>query len=121
MKFFNLANATIANWVPYSTLFLVLAFVVINTMLKRTVFGRHMYAVGGNSSTAIYSGIDVKNIRLIVYTISGLLAAIAGVLTASRVYSGQPTTGVGFEGEAIASSVLGGVSFTGGIGTLSVR
>ena len=78
-----------------------------------------MYAVGGNSSTAIYSGIDVKNIRLIVYTISGLLAAMAGVLTASRVYSGQPTTGVGFEGEAIASSVLGGVSFNGGIGTLS--
>ena len=88
-------------------------------MLTRTVFGRHMYAVGGNSSTAIYSGIDVKNIRLVVYTISGLLAAIAGVLTASRVYSGQPTTGVGFEGEAIASAVLGGVSFTGGIGTLS--
>ena len=119
MKFFNLSNATIANWIPYSTLILVVAFVIINTMLTRTVFGRHMYAVGGNSSTAIYSGIDVKNIRLVVYTISGLLAAIAGVLTASRVYSGQPTTGVGFEGEAIASAVLGGVSFTGGIGTLS--
>ena len=119
MKFFNLSNATIANWIPYSTLILVVAFVIINTMLTRTVFGRHMYAVGGNSSTAIYSGIDVKNIRLVVYTISGLLAAIAGVLTASRVYSGQPTTGVGFEGEAIASAVLGGVSFAGGIGTLS--
>lgn len=119
MKFFNLANATIGNWVPYSTLILVVTFIVINTMLKRTVFGRHMYAVGGNSSTAIYSGIDVKNIRLIVYTISGFLAAMAGVLTASRVYSGQPTTGVGFEGEAIASSVLGGVSFNGGVGTLS--
>lgn len=119
MRFFNLSNATIGNWIPYSTLILVVSFVVINTMLKRTVFGRHMYAVGGNSSTAVYSGIDVKNIRLIVYTISGLLAAMAGVLTASRVYSGQPTTGVGFEGEAIASAVLGGVSFTGGIGTLS--
>ena len=119
MRFFNLSNATIGNWIPYSTLILVVSFVVINTMLKRTVFGRHMYAVGGNSSTAVYSGIDVKNIRLIVYTISGLLAAMAGVLTASRVYSGQPTTGVGFEGEAIASAVLGGVSFTGGSGTLS--
>lgn len=119
MKFFNLSNATIANWIPYSTIILLVAFIIINTMLKRTVFGRHMYAVGGNSSTAIYSGIDVKNIRLIVYTISGFLAALAGILTASRVYSGQPTTGVGFEGEAIASAVLGGVSFTGGVGTLS--
>lgn len=119
MRFFNLANATIGDWVPYSTLVLVVAFIIINILLTRTVFGRHMYAVGGNSSTAIYSGIDVKNIRMIVYTISGLLAAIAGVLTASRVYSGQPTTGVGFEGEAIASSVLGGISFTGGVGTLS--
>lgn len=119
MKFFNLANATIADWIPYSTLILLVAFIIINTVLKRTVFGRHMYAVGGNSSTAIYSGIDVKNIRLIVYTLSGFLAAMAGILTASRVYSGQPTTGVGFEGEAIASAVLGGVSFTGGVGTLS--
>lgn len=118
--FFNMANSTmLGGWMPYTTLVLIVAFIVINTMLKRTVFGRHMYAVGGNSSTAIYSGIDVKNIRLIVYTISGLLAAIAGVLTASRVNSGQPTSGVGFEGEAIASSVLGGVSFTGGIGRLS--
>lgn len=119
MKFFNLSNATIAGWIPYSTLILVIAFVVINTLLKRTVFGRHMYAVGGNSSTAVYSGIDVKNIRLTVFIISGFLAAMAGILTASRVYSGQPTTGVGFEGEAIASAVLGGISFTGGIGTLS--
>ena len=119
MKFFNLSNATILGWLPYSTLILVAAFLIINTLLKRTVFGRHMYAVGGNSSTAIYSGIDVKNIRMVVFTISGFLASIAGVLTASRVYSGQPTTGVGFEGEAIASAVLGGVSFTGGIGTLS--
>ena len=118
-KFFNLANATILNWIPYSTLVLLVAFLIINTLLRRTVFGRHMYAVGGNSSTAIYSGIDVKNIRMIVFTISGFLASIAGVLTASRVYSGQPTTGVGFEGEAIASAVLGGVSFTGGVGTLS--
>lgn len=119
MKFFNLSNATIGGWLPYSTLILVIAFILISIMLKRTVFGRHMYAVGGNSSTAIYSGIDVKNIRLIVFTLSGFLAAMAGVLTASRVYSGQPTTGVGFEGEAIASAVLGGVSFTGGVGTLS--
>lgn len=119
MKFFKLANATILNWIPYSTIILLIVFLIINTLLKRTVFGRHMYAVGGNSSTAIYSGIDVKNIRLVVYTISGFLAAMAGILTASRVYSGQPTTGVGFEGEAIASAVLGGVSFTGGVGTLS--
>ena len=84
----------------------------------RTVFGRHMYAVGGNQATAIYSGVNVKRVRVVVYTISGLLAALAGTITASRVFSGQPTVGVGFEGEAIAAAVLGGTSFTGGKGTI---
>lgn len=117
--FFNYANSSIGGWVPWSIFIVIVVFIIIKILLSRTVFGRHMYATGGNKDTAVYSGIDVKNIRLIVYMISGALAALAGTIAASRVYSGQPSTGIGFEGEAIASCVLGGVSFNGGKGKVT--
>lgn len=116
--FFAYANNRLFGLIPNPLLIIVGVGIILHIIMSRTVFGRHMYAVGGNQATAIYSGVNVKRVRIVVYTISGVLAALAGTITASRVFSGQPTVGVGFEGEAIAAAVLGGTSFTGGKGTI---
>lgn len=116
--FFSYANGKLFGIIPYPFLVVLAVGIILHLLMSKTVFGRHMYAVGGNQATAVYSGVNVKKIRFLVYTISGVLAALAGTITASRVYSGQPTVGIGFEGEAIAAAVLGGTSFTGGKGTI---
>lgn len=105
--------------IPYSVAFLFLAFLVFGIILSKTKFGRYIYAVGGNQEAAIHSGIDVKKVRIIVYVIAACLAGCGGIILAARMGSGQPANvGIGYEGEAIAASVLGGVSFGGGIGTI---
>ena len=81
-------------------------------------FGRQLYAVGGNEEAARFSGINIKKVKIIVYTLCGALASFSGIILAARMYSGQPTAGDGFELDAIAASVLGGVSFSGGVGKL---
>ena len=86
--------------------------------MNRTCFGRHVYAVGGNRESARYAGVNVKWVQICVFLISGLTAALAGVVLAARLYSGQPNVGEGFERDAIAASVLGGTSMGGGVGTL---
>ncbi|WRS28805.1 ABC transporter permease [Oscillospiraceae bacterium MB08-C2-2] len=104
---------------PYPVILMVALFVAFGLMLSRSKFGRHMYATGGNKEAAIHSGINVKKIYIIVFTLSSILASISGIVLASRMYSGQPTVGTGYEGEAIAASVLGGVSFGGGYGSIT--
>lgn len=92
--------------------------ILISTVLYLTKFGRRMYAIGGNVNAAKFSGIKVRSITVRVYMISAMLSALAGVILASRMYSGQPTAGNGYESDAIAAAVLGGTSFLGGIGTV---
>lgn len=82
-------------------------------VLKYTMFGRHVYAIGGNEEAASLTGIKVGATLIKVYVISGLLSGLAG-----RLYSRQPTAGVGFELDAIAAVILGGTSFTGGVGII---
>jgi ribose transport system permease protein len=98
----------------YMIIFLSMAYLILN----KTRFGRHIYAVGGNALAAKYSGINIKKIQIIVWTLSGFLAAFGGVVLSSRMSSGQPAVGIGFETDAIAASVLGGASFFGGTGTI---
>ena len=98
-------------------IFLVLA-VVMHIILSRTKFGRHIYAVGGNSDAAAASGVNVAKIKMIVYTIAGVLTGIAGIVLASRTNSGQPAVGVGYETDVIAAVVIGGTSMSGGVGTI---
>ena len=92
--------------------------IILSIILERSVYGRRMFAVGGNKEAAEYSGINIKSIQVRTYMISGFLAALAGIIVASRVYSGQPTSGTNFEPDAIAAAVLGGTSFTGGRGSI---
>ena len=87
-------------------------------VLKYTKFGRSIYAIGGNIEAARLSGMPVSRNKVLIHTISGLTAGIAGVVLASRVFSGQPGAGNGLELDAIAACVIGGTSTSGGKGRL---
>ena len=100
--------------VIYMAIFLFLDYILLNKL--RT--GRHIYAVGGNEISARFSGINVKKIKILVWTISGAIAGFCGVVMAARMSSGQPSTGEGYETDAIAAAVLGGTSFFGGTGSV---
>lgn len=87
-------------------------------VLRQTVLGVQIYAVGGNPRTARLTGIKVNRVLLFVYGVSGLLAGLAGIMSSSRLYSATGMLGNGYELDAIAAVILGGTSFTGGIGTI---
>ena len=98
---------------------IALAVIFISAfILHRTVLGVHIYAVGGNPLAASLTGIPVAAILIFVYGISGFLSGLGGVMTASRLYSAQGRLGEGYELDAIAAVILGGTSFSGGIGTV---
>ena len=116
--FNNMGTGSVLG-VPIPVLFVIVVFIILYFILYKTVFGRHLYATGGNAEAAKYSGVNTKWVKMRVYMMSGTLAALAGVVLAARLYSGQPSVGEGFERDAIAASVIGGTSFSGGIGALS--
>ncbi|PYY34666.1 ABC transporter permease [Curtobacterium sp. MCJR17_055] len=105
--------------VPVPIIVLVLAALVASFILNRTVIGRSMYAVGGNAEAARLSGLPVKRIVVVVFALSGLFAALAGLLLAGRLDSAQPQAASGYELDAIASVVIGGASLAGGVGRIS--
>ena len=115
---FNMLGSGSLLGLPIPVLIVVGAMVILFFVMNRTCFGRHVYAVGGNRESARYAGVNVKWVQVRVFMISGLMAALAGVVLAARLYSGQPNVGEGFERDAIAASVLGGTSMGGGVGTL---
>ena len=94
---------------------LVLAFVVVT---NRTRFGRYLYAVGGNERAATLSGLNVRRIKLLVYTLGGGLAGVAGLLVTARLDAADPNVGVGYELDSIAAVVIGGTSLSGGRGSI---
>jgi L-arabinose transport system permease protein len=98
---------------------MVACFVVFGILLNRTIFGRNTLAIGGNAEAARLAGIDVTRTKIIIFTLQGLMAGFAGVILASRMTSGQPATAQGLELQVISACVLGGVSLTGGVGTIT--
>lgn len=118
LKFYDSAGNALEFEIPYSVMIMAVLFFIYWIVLSRTRFGRHVYATGGNREAAIHSGVNVKKIQKTVYVFGSMLASVSGIILASRMYGGQPTVGVGYEGEAIAASVLGGIRFGGGYGTL---
>lgn len=104
--------------VPYPVLLMLVVFALAWVLLARTPFGRYVHAIGGNEDATRLSGVRVKRNKLMVYAISGLTAAIAGLVLASRLMSGQPSAGVSFELDAIAAVVIGGTPITGGRGSV---
>ena len=116
---FNFIGGGKVLGVPMLILILIVAFIACSVLLKKTVIGRYMYAVGGNEQAARASGIPINKVKMIVYTLGGLLAALAGILLTSRITTGQPNAGQGFELDAIAAAIIGGTSTSGGTGTMT--
>ncbi|WP_341528127.1 ribose ABC transporter permease [Nostoc sp. UHCC 0302] len=104
--------------IPWLVIIALLAVAISWFVLRQTVLGVQIYAVGGNERAARLTGIKVNRVLLFVYGVSGLLAGLAGIMSASRLYSATGILGQGYELDAIAAVILGGTSFTGGIGTI---
>lgn len=109
----------IGGVIPIPVIYMLILIVIFSIMLNKTRFGTHIYAVGGNRESARLSGINIKKVEIKVFTINGFLAAFAGLILSSKMYSGQPSAGEGYEMDAIAACVLGGVSMSGGVGSIS--
>ncbi|MCR5347782.1 MAG: ABC transporter permease [Fretibacterium sp.] len=104
--------------VPTPVITMTAVFIIAVLILNRTRIGRHIYAVGGNDTAARFSGISTAKTKFFVYSFSGLMAGLAGITIASRLYSGTCTSGDGAEMDAIAAVVVGGTSMAGGSGRL---
>ncbi|WP_029331338.1 ribose ABC transporter permease [Exiguobacterium sp. N4-1P] len=104
-------------WIfPVPVVTMLIAFAVLYFILKKTTFGRYTYAIGGNEEAAKLMGIQVNKVKIMIYSLSGLMAALAGIILTSRLNSAQPTAGTSYELDAIAAVVLGGTSLSGGRG-----
>ncbi|SOE20196.1 inositol transport system permease protein [Spirosomataceae bacterium TFI 002] len=115
---FNFIGGGKVFGLPVPIIILIVVFVLSSILLRKTIFGRYIYAIGGNEEAAWASGINVQKIKLAAYAIGGGLAGLAGILLTSRITTGQPNSGMGFELDAIAAVVIGGTSTTGGRGTM---
>lgn len=102
--------------IPIPVLIWVILLVIVFMVLRHTRFGLYIYAIGGNEETARLAGIRVKFVKIAVYALSGAFASVTGMLLTARLWSAQPQMAAGIELDAIAASVLGGVSLFGGVG-----
>ncbi|MDH7484631.1 MAG: sugar ABC transporter permease, partial [Spirochaetales bacterium] len=107
------------NGMSWTVVIMLAVVLVYDFITRRTVIGRHIYAVGGNPEAAELSGINVKNITMLVFASMGFLSALAGILFTARLKSATPQAGTLFELDAIAAAYIGGVSAAGGIGTVT--
>ena len=105
--------------IPYIFFAVLFAAIIFIFILSRTSFGRRLYAIGSNRTTSFYSGIHVQKIRLVVYSVTGMMAGISAMFLVSVLYGANTTTGTGFELDAIAMAVFGGISTAGGKGKLT--
>lgn len=113
----KIANTTVLG-LQAPVLVMIVGFLVLAAVMKRTAFGLHIYAVGGNRTAAEVAGVNARRTLTSVYVLSGALAGISGVILSSRVISGPPNLGAGYELDAIAAVVIGGASLLGGRGTV---
>jgi ribose transport system permease protein len=103
--------------VPMPVVIMVVITIIATAFLGKTTLGRYIYAVGGNEEAARLAGINVNQVKMFVYTVSGFLSAVSGVILLSRLVSAQPSAGLGQELPVIAASIIGGTSLVGGEGT----
>ncbi|KLU24363.1 L-arabinose transporter permease [Caballeronia mineralivorans PML1(12)] len=117
-RFFDLGGGSFLG-ISYPIWSNIIGFVLFGFLLKKTVFGKNVLAVGGNSEAALLAGLPVMRIKITVFVLQGLVTGFAGVMLASRMSLGDPKTSVGLELGVISACVLGGVSLTGGVATIS--
>ncbi len=116
-EFVNLGTRTFFG-VPFIVVLSFIICLVAHFVLNNTTYGRRIYAIGGNIETAKYAGINVAGTTASVYIISGVLAALSGIMTSARMGSGQPSVGDGTEMTVITAVIIGGTSLNGGVGTI---
>jgi L-arabinose transport system permease protein len=116
--FFTLGSAELFG-LPVPVWVTLACFVVFGVLLNKTIYGRNTLAIGGNPDAARLAGVSVDRVRIAIFLIQGLVAALAGIILASRMTSGQPNAGEGFELNVISACVLGGVSLMGGRASIS--
>lgn len=104
--------------IPVITIFTIIVVIIMHVLLSKTVFGRHVYAVGSNANVAHLSGINVNKVTLVSYILCSAMAGLGGVCIASKLQNGQPAAALGYEMFAIAATVLGGTSLIGGSGSV---
>ena len=104
--------------IPFSVALFIVMAILFGLVLHRTTFGRYLYAIGNNENATIYSGVPVAKIKFIIFTVSGFMAALAGLILAARFGSTRPDNGTGLELAVITAAVLGGVDINGGKGTM---
>lgn len=104
--------------VPVPVVIMLAMALVFSTLMRKTRFGRHVYATGGNEQAARLSGVKTARVKLLVYMLSGLIAALAGVISFSRYLSAEPASGFGAELDVIAAAAIGGASLAGGVGSV---
>ncbi len=114
--FEGFTNIFIAKSIPILVIYFLIVILLSGFILNKTIFGRYVYAIGGNEVSSKVSGINVNLVKLKIYAIAGALSGLAGILVASRTTQGSPTAGIGYEMDAISAVVIGGISMTGGIG-----
>ncbi len=114
--FVQISNGLLFNTVPYLVIYMLVLLVATHCVLRYTKFGRNCYAIGGDYNVAAYSGINVVSTKWVTYIICGVLAALAGVLFASSMNTGSPTCGDAIPLLVFCGVVVGGTSFSGGVG-----
>ncbi|HHW49229.1 MAG TPA: ABC transporter permease [Clostridiaceae bacterium] len=117
-QFMLIEQTKIFNSLPVIILISVAIAVIGHIILSKTVFGRSVYAIGGNEEAAKISGINITKVKMAVYIMTSTLAAISGILMSSRLGSAEPAAGTGIELKVIAGSIIGGISTFGGMGTI---
>ena len=117
-EIFNAIGQGYVGSVPAPVVIMLVLALAFSVLMRFTTFARHVYATGGNEHAAWLSGVDTARIKLIVYTLSGAISAVAGIVAFSRYQSAEPASGFGVELDVIAAAVIGGASLAGGIGTV---
>ncbi|MFQ5864470.1 MAG: ABC transporter permease [bacterium] len=115
---FRIWGAASVGLIPMPVIVVLMVYLIFHFFLTQTVAGRDTYAIGGNKQAAFYSGIPVARRLVMVYTLSGTMAAIAAIILAGRMNSGYPLAGMGAELDSIAAVIIGGASFFGGVGNV---
>jgi L-arabinose transport system permease protein len=117
-SFFLLGNTAVFG-VPNPVWITIICFVIFGFLLNNTSYGKNTLAIGGNIEAARLAGINVEKNKIAIFLLQGVVTALAGIVLASRMTSGQPNAANGFELDVISACVLGGVSLSGGVGTIS--
>ncbi|MDR1755024.1 MAG: ABC transporter permease [Eubacterium sp.] len=115
----SIGSDSLFGVIPYLVIMLAVLMAIFWIVLKKTVYGRHLYAIGSNKEAAHLSGIKVKRDKIIAFMLCGLTASIAGIMLAARVRVGEPNGSNGYDMDAIAAVVIGGTAMSGGVGSLA--